>query len=69
MGWNDPFGRWVDAMRFAELEAEHADYLRGLDEAEREFPGIKAGRDCDTYGHHFDHCYGGAHCRHCGVEA
>jgi hypothetical protein len=30
--------------------------------------GLKDGRSCEVYGHHWDHMYGGALCRHCGAE-
>ena len=52
----------------AALDQRHAEE-RERERIEREFPGLKPGRDCKVYGHHWSYHYGGSYCRHCGVEA
>jgi len=35
------------------------DYPQSREEAEAEWPGLKPGRSCEVYGHHWEHYYTG----------
>ena len=59
-------GEWEDPSGYHRAAAIPQPQSR--DEAEKLYPGLKPGRDCKTYGHHWNYYYGGSYCRHCGLD-